>query len=276
MASTRSEGRWSRDNSTSNVSAGSRRSAGSVLRGKGRTPASPRNSTSSSERRSNNLFRAFFAQRNTDYRSDAAHQYSQGTTQQPRQAAVPAVRRPSDGRSSPVPDPSEADDNSRCFCGACPSPSPRFLHALSTIITSRIWRVIIGFNTVLLLFGSEIQAIAIPPAGDIVMDILYLIALAIFLTDIVMRSFLEPTYLRVPQCCNKENQDRTQNTSWGGCQLGSFLFWCDLVSTLTLLYSVSFINTDEFERKTIDITISDIGIPVSERRSHLISGNTRI
>lgn len=268
MSSSRNDGQWSRDNSTSNVSAGSTAShrlsgPASVLRGKNK--ATPRNSQSSStERRSATFFRNFFAQRNTDYRAASVPsppQYSQGST--PR---TTAVRRPSSGRSSPPLEQSDEERSSRTRTDCC-RPSPAFLHVLSAIIGSRIWRFIIVFNTILLLFGSEIQELWIPPGGDIVMDILYCIALAVFTMDMVMRCFLEPKYVTVPRCRNKEN---AQNKAWGRCQLGSFLFWCDLFSTLTLLYNISFINTAAFAISTIDITLNSIGIPVSLRECYTL------
>lgn len=264
MSSSRNEGRWSRDNSASNVSATSgasqsnhRLSAASaaILRGK-RTPRGSQ--SSDSERRSGNIFKNFFAQRNTDYRAanapPSAPAYSQGT---PR---TTAVRRPSSGRSSPPPDQSDMEEESFCSCGDCLRPPPWFLHALSVIIGSPLWRVIILFNSFLLLFGSEVQELWIPPEGDLTMDILYCLGLAVFSMDMIMRCYLEPKYVQVPGCRNKEN---AQNSAWGRCQLGSFLFWCDLVSTLTFLYSISFINSGAYAIQTIDISLNEIGIPVS-------------
>lgn len=239
----------------------------------GRNKSTPRNSQAStaSTKSTNAFFRNFFAQRNTDYRSDVPsgqYEYSQGTT--PRTTGA-AVRRPSSGRSSPPPDPSELLDESTTSCCACCHPSPRFLHVLSLIIGSRPWHIIIGFNTILLLFGSEIQELWIPPAADLAMDILYLLTLAVFTMDIVMRCYLEPSYLTVPKCRNK---DAAQNSAWGRCQLGSFLFWCDLLSTATLLYNVSFINKPRFATKEIDIVLNAIGIPVSDWWEFIVSVTT--
>jgi len=96
------------------------------------------------------------------------------------------------------------------------------------------------------------------------MDVLFCIALAVFTMDMVMRCYLEPKYVAVPRCRKKEN---AASSPWGRCQLGgSFLFWCDLLSTLTLLYNISFINKSEFKIKGIDITLNSIGIPVSLKR----------
>lgn len=252
MASTVEEGRGSRDASASSL----RLSAGSLLRGR----ATPRNSQSSASSRNTNIFRTFFAQRNADYR---AANVSLNTIQQgtPRSTVH---RRPSSGRSSPPLEHSEYEENPKCLCCECLNPSPHFLSILSRIIGSRAWRLIIAFNTILLLFGSEIQELWIPPKGDTVLDVLYCIALAVFTMDMIMRCYLEPKYVSVPRCRKKQH---AQNSAWGRCQLGSFLFWCDLLSTLTLLYNISFINTPAFEPILIDITLNSIGIPVRIRKN---------
>lgn len=262
MSSSRNEGRWSRDNSVSNVSATSgasqsnRLSAASaaILRGK-RTPRGSQ--SSDSERRSGSMLKNFLAQRNTDYRTanapPTAH-YSQGT---PR---TTAARRPSSGRSSPPPDQSDVEEEPFFPCGDYFRPSPGFLHALSVFIGSPVWRVVVAFNSFLLLFGSEVQELWIPPEGDLTMNVLYCLGFAVFSMDMIMRCFLDPKYVQSPRCRNNEN---AQNSAWGRCQLGSFLFWCDLVSTLAFMYSISFIHSQAFAIQTIDISLNDIGIPVS-------------
>ena len=60
---------------------------------------------------------------------------------------------------------------------------------MSCIIESPLWRVIIFLNTLLLLFGSEVQDLCIHPEGDIVMDVFFTIAMAAFFFDIIMRCF---------------------------------------------------------------------------------------
>jgi hypothetical protein len=57
---------------------------------------------------------------------------------------------------------------------------------MSCIIESPLWRVIIFLNTLLLLFGSEVQDLCIHPEGDIVMDVFFTIVMAAFFFDIIM------------------------------------------------------------------------------------------
>jgi hypothetical protein len=66
---------------------------------------------------------------------------------------------------------------------------------MSCIIESPLWRVIIFLNTLLLLFGSEVQDLCIHPEGDIIMDVFFTIAMVAFFFDIIMRCFLKPTYM---------------------------------------------------------------------------------
>jgi hypothetical protein len=142
-------------------------------------------------------------------------------------------------------------DEEKASLFSCLRPSQDVLDFMSRIIESRLWRVIIILNTLLLLFGSEVQDLWIPPQGDVVMNVFYTIALAVFSFDILMRCFLEPTYM--PWCGCAESK----------CNLGSFLWWCDVLSTLTLLYNISYINKNLLDMITYDITLDELGIPVS-------------
>jgi hypothetical protein len=51
----------------------------------------------------------------------------------------------------------------------------------------------------------------------------------------------------------------------GSLSVGSFLFWCDVLSTLTLLTDISFINRANFSEQHLVITLGAYGLPV--RRS---------
>jgi hypothetical protein len=43
---------------------------------------------------------------------------------------------------------------------------------------------------------------------------------------------------------------------------GSFLFWCDLLSTLALLYDITWVNTILFREAVINIVLDQFGIPI--------------
>jgi hypothetical protein len=241
----------SRDNSLSNLSgSGSRR----TLRGSGktRTPQpeprrdSGQQSESSSERRLS-FFRSLFERRKNDYHADVqevGNAFQRGLRHADRTVGAATTVE----RSSPPP---EMLDEEKPSCFSCLRPSQPVLDTMSCIIEARLWRVIIFLNTLLLLFGSEIQDLCIPKGGDIIMDVFYTIAMAVFFFDMMMRCFLEQKYM--PWCGCAESK----------CVLGSFLFWCDLFSTLTLLYNVTYVNKLLFKTKSFHITLNELGIPVS-------------
>jgi hypothetical protein len=187
----------SRDNSLSNLSgSGSRR----TLRGSGktRTPQpeprrdSGQQSESSSERRLS-FFRSLFERRKNDYHADVqvGNAFQRGLRYADRTVGAATTVE----RSSPPP---EMLDEEKPSCFSCLRPSQPILDTMSCTIEARLWEVIIFLNTLLVLFGSEIQDLCIPTGGDAIMDVFYTIAMAVFFFDMVMRCFLEPKYM--PWC----------------------------------------------------------------------------
>jgi hypothetical protein len=246
--------RSSRESQVSGRSAGSSLSFAFRGSGKKKTPQPPDSlsnsgrSQSSTERRAHRrilLVKKFFENRKNDY-----HAGDQVMGNPSSRAIRTFVRNNpvTGGRSSPHP---EMLDEEKSSLFSRLRPSQPVLDFMSRMIESPLWNVIIIFNTILLLFGSEVQDLWIPPHGDIVMNVFFTIALAVFSFDIIMRCFLDPSYM-----------------PWCGCaasksSLGSFMWWCDVVSTLTLLYNISFINTNLLQMNTIEITLNQLGIPVS-------------
>jgi len=129
---------------------------------------------------------------------------------------------------------------------------------LSVFINSRIWKCFLIFFTLLLLFGAQLQDLWFPKSADLVFDIFFSIALFVFGLDIIFRCMIEPQYFQFQlNCCGKTRSPFNRSSC---CTLPSMLFWCDFLSTSTLLYDLSFISIGpRFLMKTIDITVSDIG-----------------
>ena len=128
-------------------------------------------------------------------------------------------------------------------------------------IHTRLWRSFSIFFSLLLLFGDQIHQLWIPENGDIAFDILFTMSLVFFVVDILIRIRAEPNYWNV----------KLLGQGWFGeshdlCVLGTFLFWCDLLSTLTLLYDISYINKPRFSMKTMTIHLNEYGRPVSIHR----------
>lgn len=62
---------------------------------------------------------------------------------------------------------------------------------------------------------------------------------------------------------NKNNMDNNNDSStwYDRWNWGSFYFWCDLASTLSLLYELSFVNKDYFAEVAYTISVDQYGIP---------------
>jgi len=131
------------------------------------------------------------------------------------------------------------------------------------LLISRFWQILLGIFTILLLFGAQIQWLFLPKEADIVFDVLFTIALVVFSLDIVLRCYLEPNYFNF--CGSGSNVNGEQGravNAWGGCHIGSFMFWCDFISTLTLLYNITYINRTLTEESGFEVKLDPFGAPV--------------
>ena len=129
------------------------------------------------------------------------------------------------------------------------------------VLGSWIWRALLLVLTFILLFGAQIRDILIPPQGDTACDAIFMATFVIFIIDMLMRMDCEPTYF-LCRCRNKEHES-IDGTWFSTPQVGSFLFWCDLLSTMTLLTEISFINKIGFSEASYFIQLDQFGIPVS-------------
>lgn len=138
-------------------------------------------------------------------------------------------------------------------------PSKASLDRLSSLITSKIWQILLVFFTILLLFGGQFQELWVPKEWDTVFNVLFTVALGFFALEIIIRCYTEPQYFEF-NLCGKTGGDAP--AAWGSCRLGSFMFWCDLLSSSTLLFDISFVNTRLFDVETIDIDLDLFGLPI--------------
>lgn len=193
-----------------------------------------------------NFFRGFLGQRNQDYHTDTADH------QQQNQRLFASVRRfPlsawSLGAASQHPSTSRINEEVPQRCS-----NAEYRRAVEqNVLSSHAWKAVLIFFAFVLLFGAQIRALFIPKAGDIAVDVVFLLALVFFATDIGMRIDSEDGYFS--WICCKNNKC---------CSVGSFLFWCDFVSTLTLIYDLSFINSVHYREASIDMQLGPFGIPV--------------
>jgi hypothetical protein len=135
-------------------------------------------------------------------------------------------------------------------------------HTLDRLIESFFWKALIIFFTVLLLFGSPIQFLVIPKGGDIYFDVLYMIALAVFTLDMIFNIIVYPDYFSFdPLGRNRVQQaDQAKFCTFG---IGSYMFWCDVLSTAALLYDISYINRWEYDMEVMELDLNGDGVPVS-------------
>jgi hypothetical protein len=127
--------------------------------------------------------------------------------------------------------------------------------------------------TFILLFGAQIRFIFVPAAGDTACDVVFMLVFCVFWIDIFMRVDVEPNYFHLSLCGltwsrshpRGQQQAAVASSAGGWCtafEVGSFLFWCDVLSTLALLQDISFINPDYFSEYIVSITLDSFGIPV--------------
>lgn len=133
-------------------------------------------------------------------------------------------------------------------------------HAFESLIQSVFWKTLIIFCTVLLLFGSPIQFLWVPKGGDFVFDILYTIALGIFILDMLLNLIVDPDYFGWRP---RRMQQPYQRPNFCACGIGSFKFWCDVVSTAALCHDISYMNPPEYAMLEYTLFLDEYGIPVS-------------
>ncbi|GKY97177.1 hypothetical protein MPSEU_000676100 [Mayamaea pseudoterrestris] len=130
---------------------------------------------------------------------------------------------------------------------------------LQHVLDNCIWRTLLIVLTFILLFGAQIRDIAIPPDGDAACDGIFMTTFVLLVIDMLMRIDCEPTYFVCR--CGDNGHDGAERTWFNSIQVGSFLFWCDILSTMTLLTEISFINKSGFAAASITIYLDQFGIP---------------
>jgi len=97
------------------------------------------------------------------------------------------------------------------------------------------------------------------------MDILYFIAFGVFCVDMMLNLIADPEYLGCA-CQNTRTQpghrQGLHQTRFFGLRMGSFMLWCDMVSTAALLHDISYINSGEYSVQQIDLRLNEFGVPV--------------
>eukprot|EP00522_Entomoneis_paludosa_P013153 CAMPEP_0172451694 /NCGR_PEP_ID=MMETSP1065-20121228/9625_1 /TAXON_ID=265537 /ORGANISM="Amphiprora paludosa, Strain CCMP125" /LENGTH=1163 /DNA_ID=CAMNT_0013203661 /DNA_START=207 /DNA_END=3698 /DNA_ORIENTATION=+ len=255
------------------------RSSRDSIRASSRQPSVRRASTesqqsSNGERSSIRFFRKLISHRANDYHDDTAVRTNTGVN-----SPIPHTI---DERADDMGDEGDyyAEDQGAQrpslwvrMCGNDCWSSHRRKWFVKKVLKSTAWRATIVICSVILLFGAQIRTLAFEEPADFAFDIIFCVTFGIFLVDIGMRIDTEPNYFtfNMGGCCRPREDNtapvpsrRESDSGWGDCnfKLGSFLFFCELASTLALLHEISFIHKKNFDEKQVDIVLDQAGIPV--------------
>ena len=157
-----------------------------------------------------------------------------------------------------------------CGCYIKDESRPKWLSRFYGFTKSAVWLFFLYCFSIFLLFGPAIQCLAdSDTTGDAVFLCLRLVMLCFFTVDIMIRCVAEEDYFVITLCRRSKssvNASARSNTTSGDSKerkfsFGSFLFWCDFISTLSILYDLSFISNHRFDPIDVEITVVE-GIPV--------------
>lgn len=245
----------------------------------GRTGGSPTGAMGERDRESSafSMLRKLIGQRKTDYVSDGP--------QEEISAALSRMSARTIGSASGVmkessvqTTKSSANRNRRRMWRFVPDANRRRAF-FAMVIYSYYWRAMLIVLTIILLFGAQIQNTVLPPSADEACNAIFMAAFVLFSLDIIIRIDVESNYFVLRFCdysCSTDfhptSEAQPTVPSAAGCfniEVGSFLFWCDVISTLTLLHEISFIDNANFAEKSMFITLDDFGTPVRVREFFL-------
>jgi len=157
-----------------------------------------------------------------------------------------------------------------CMCPQIPPAVTDWLN--HRLINTMVWNGLIILFTVVLLFGTQVQDLWCHKSSDVAFDVLFTCSFVFLIFDVLLRSVADPNYFgftvgrRDFRSLDGESA-YSRSDAWCGLhtcfQLGSFMFWCDLLSTLSLLWDISYIGRLRTATVVVGIEIDDLGIPVS-------------
>lgn len=110
------------------------------------------------------------------------------------------------------------------------------------------WTILLVLFILLLLFGPSARDLFFSKESDIVFDYIFLVTFLFLMADIVMHCLASPKYFEWSFPCNSHK--------WFA--VGSFVFWCDLLSTLMLLWDISFVSSTNFNTLQIKVVPGEV------------------
>ncbi len=227
-----------------------------------------------------NLVQGAMGQRNQDYDAPTTYRNNHST---PHTSSI---------RDDTNPNKMEAPQSIRRIrCPLLLDHNARRLYLLK-ILNLHVWKALMICFTTILLFGAQIRDLFFPKSADLAVDIVFLIVVCFFWVDSLLRMDCETNYFRfyvfssfgyssgstVPRGTTSDL--REVDPSVGHCcgrpfHIGSFLFWCDIISTVALLREITLVDpTGIFDEARIEIRLDEFGMPLdvsNERNCTLFS-----
>ncbi|KAL3785884.1 hypothetical protein HJC23_008772 [Cyclotella cryptica] len=141
-------------------------------------------------------------------------------------------------------------------------------NALRRLIAGRLWRYTCNFFIFVMIFGSQVQELWLPKSLDTTCDVVFTIAFVVLCFDIIFRSIIDPMYFswRCGREMRQSNQGQRGRFTWlTGCNFaaGSFMFWCDVIGTLTFPFEIEYINPLLRQPWELNVVLSPLGVPLS-------------
>lgn len=129
------------------------------------------------------------------------------------------------------------------------------INALRSVINHPVWSYTSGFFVFVMLFGAPIQDLVFPKSADVAFDVIFTLAFVMLLLDILILCIVDKAYF----AWNRAGTTLTPQKScrWCNIHAGSFMFWCDVVGTLTFIYDLSYINILRANPLVIGLSVND-------------------
>mmetsp|Transcript_3732 Transcript_3732/g.7136 ORF Transcript_3732/g.7136 Transcript_3732/m.7136 type:complete len:1172 (+) Transcript_3732:180-3695(+) len=151
------------------------------------------------------------------------------------------------------------------------------IETIRSLVHSKPWRIVVLLFEGMLLFGPPIRDWWCPKQSDGVFDVLFVFTIAVLFMDIVLMSYAVPKYFLfyigfypekdTPTRTNLRKKYDTSGCGRCACsrfQIGGFIFWFDVISALTLLFDITWVNTTLTEYKSREIYVNSSGQMMSE------------
>lgn len=114
------------------------------------------------------------------------------------------------------------------------------INALRSVINHPVWSYTSGFFVFVMLFGAPIQDLFLPKSADVAFDVIFTLAFVMLLVDILILCIVDKAYFAWKRVGTSLTPQKS--CKWCNIHAGSFMFWCDVVGTITFIYDLSYIN----------------------------------